>query len=468
VSFVHRSIQNHRPWWEVFQPALDSCAIVASLAAVTFVEKQEVEDFVVVMGLVATVVFLIIGRLSGLHRGHHIDSVDDEVGSVAWTWVLTILVLAMLAFLTKSSDLFSRSVILAWVILTPALIGMCRMSIRIVQHGLMKRGIGVRRIAIAGLNDLGLQTELNLKGDTGLGWQLIGFYDDRLKCRDPDESKHRPLLGNWDQMVADARAGKIDTVLITLPMRAEERIRSVLDRLSDSTVSVYVIPDFFVFELLHSSWKSIGGLPAVSIFENPLQGIDGLGKRITDLVFACIGLIVVSLPMLAIAIAIKATSKGPVFFRQRRYGLDGREIYVWKFRSMRTTDNGPQIKQATKNDPRITPLGAILRKTSLDELPQLFNVIEGSMSLVGPRPHATAHNELYRGQIRGYMLRHKVKPGITGLAQVSGCRGETDTLDKMQRRVELDHAYIRSWSLWLDFRILLRTLVVAWRQPEAY
>ncbi len=176
---------------------------------------------------------------------------------------------------------------------------------------------------------------------------------------------------------------------------------------------------------------------------------------------------VVAIPMLIIAVVIKLTSRGPVFFRQKRYGLDGEEIRVWKFRSMRTCDDGPVVAQATKNDPRITKVGAVLRRTSLDELPQLFNVLEGSMSLVGPRPHATAHNELYRGQIRGYMLRHKVKPGITGLAQVNGCRGETDTLDKMQRRVEFDHEYIRGWSLWLDLQILLRTLIVAWRQAEA-
>ena len=151
-----------------------------------------------------------------------------------------------------------------------------------------------------------------------------------------------------------------------------------------------------------------------------------------------------------------------------RYGLDGREIKVWKFRSMKVCDDGPSVKQATKGDARITPLGAILRKTSLDELPQLFNVLDGSMSLVGPRPHASAHNEHYRGQIRGYMLRHKVKPGITGLAQVSGCRGETDTIDKMERRIEWDHRYIRTWSLWLDINILAKTLLVAWRQPEAF
>lgn len=465
---MNRSIPSQRGWRDTFQPALDACAVIASLAAVTYAERRAVDEIVLVVGLVATVVFMIVGRFVGLHRHSHIENVDEEVTSIVLTWILTVLILAFTAVVTQSGELYTRITMIAWILLAPAVIGMCRMAVRIVQQGLLKRGIGLRRVAIAGLNELGLQTEANLKGDVGLGWQFIGFYDDRKVVRDSDPANSRPLLGDWNQMAMDARSGKVDTVLITLPMRAEERIRSVLERLSDSTASVYVIPDFFVFELLHSRWNSIGGLPAVSIFENPLRGIDGVGKRCIDLIGGACALLVASIPMILISIAIKLTSPGPVFFRQRRYGLDGREIYVWKFRSMRTCDNGPVVKQATKGDLRITPLGAILRRTSLDELPQLFNVLGGSMSLVGPRPHATAHNEQYRGQIRGYMLRHKVKPGITGLAQVSGCRGETDTLDKMQRRIEFDHEYIRRWSLWLDIRILMRTLLVAWRQPEAY
>ena len=462
------SIRRHRQWRDVLQPALDACAVIASLALVVTAGNEILDESVLVAGLLATIIFLVVGRAVGLHQQDHIDNVNQEVSAVAMTWVSTILLLSLLAFVAKAGGLYSRSMILAWIVLTPAVIGICRMATRIVRHGMMRKGIGLRRVAIAGLNDLGRQAEENLRGDSGWGWHFVGYYDDRQATREDGDSKVRPLIGNLEQMVSDSQQGMIDTVLITLPMRAEERIRCLLDRLRDSTASVYVIPDFLVFEMLHSSFKTIGGLPAVSIFENPLRGIDGAGKRITDLVFACVGLVMLSVPMLCIAIAIKLTSPGPVFFRQRRYGLNGQEICIWKFRSMTTCDNGPDVKQATKGDSRITPLGAVLRKTSLDELPQLFNVIDGGMSLVGPRPHATAHNELYRGQIRGYMLRHKIKPGITGLAQVNGCRGETDTLEKMQRRVDLDHEYIRFWSLWLDCRILLKTLLVAWRQPEAY
>jgi putative colanic acid biosynthesis UDP-glucose lipid carrier transferase len=275
-------------------------------------------------------------------------------------------------------------------------------------------------------------------------------------------------VGNLDELVEQARQGKVCTIYITFPMRAEQRIRGVLARLSDTTASVYVVPDFFVFELLHSRWTNIGGLPAVSVFENPFYGVDGVVKRLADVALASAFLAVAAVPMAGIALAIKLTSPGPVFFRQRRYGLDGREIKVWKFRTMRVCEDAAVVTQATKNDPRVTRIGALLRRTSLDELPQLFNVLDGSMSLVGPRPHASAHNEAYRKMIHGYMLRHKVKPGITGLAQVNGWRGETDTLYKMQRRVEFDHQYIREWSPWLDLKILFKTVLTVLRQKNAY
>jgi len=220
--------------------------------------------------------------------------------------------------------------------------------------------------------------------------------------------------------------------------------------------------------MLHSRWTDIGGLPVVSVFENPLYGVDGLLKRVFDLVVSTLLLILLAVPMTIVALAIKLTSRGPVFFRQRRYGLDGSEILVWKFRSMTVCQDGHNVVQATKTDTRITKIGAFIRKTSIDELPQLFNVFAGSMSLVGPRPHAAAHNEQYRKLIEGYMLRHKVRPGITGLAQVRGWRGETDTLEKMQRRVECDHEYIREWSLWLDITILFRTISVVLKRDNAY
>ncbi len=479
-------IITQRRWWDVLQPALDAAGIMASLAIVKWISRGVVDEMSVVMGLIAVVVFLLMSQLTGFHRRPDVGSADREMTTLATTWAMTVMVLAMLAFATRYGQHFARSVMMTWIALAPALIGLGRMCLRIVQGGMMKQGIGVRRLAIAGLNDLGRQTANNIGQDPSLGLQLVGFYDDRSLFRETSSTasdspkagssekkstsvaSETTLTGTLADLVDQAREGKIDTVLITLPMRAEDRIKYLLDQLSDSTVSVYIVPDFFVFELLHSQWTSMGGIPAVSVFENPLFGVDGMVKRVSDILLASIALMGAAIPMALIAVGVKLTSPGPVFFRQRRYGLDGREILVWKFRSMRTCDNGPVIQQATQEDPRITRLGGILRRTSLDELPQLFNVLEGSMSLVGPRPHASAHNEQYRSLIRGYMLRHKVKPGITGLAQVNGCRGETDTLDKMQDRIDWDHRYIRSWSLWADIKIMIRTVFVVLKQDQAY
>ena len=463
-------ITTQRRWWDFLLPSLDAASVMASLALVRWISGRGVDEMTMAMGLASVVIFLLLSQITGLHRRADVGTADQEVTKVAATWALTVAVLAVLGLATRYSE--PRSVMLTWIALTPALIGLGRMCLRIVQQGMLRRGIGIRRVAIAGMNDLGRQTFANIANQPSLGLNVIGFYDDRNDSRDEQDDSpvalDGELSGSLSELVESARRGEIDTVLVTLPMRAEDRINYLLDELGDSTVSVYIVPDFFVFELLHSRWTSLGGLPAVSVFENPLFGVDGIAKRVADLLIAGIALIVAAIPMMLIAVAVKLSSPGPVFFRQRRYGLDGREILVWKFRSMRTCEDGPVVKQATRDDARITRVGAILRTTSLDELPQLFNVIEGSMSLVGPRPHANAHNEQYRSLIRGYMLRHKVKPGITGLAQVNGCRGETETIDKMERRIEWDHHYIRSWSLWLDIKILLKTLFVVWKQDQAY
>jgi putative colanic acid biosynthesis UDP-glucose lipid carrier transferase len=272
------------------------------------------------------------------------------------------------------------------------------------------------------------------------------------------------LAGDVDALLHAIRDRRIDTVLIALPMHAEQRVQRVLDQLADTTASVYIVPNFSAFEFLHSRWAHVGGHTVLSVFETPIYGVDGMLKRWVDVLLSLLGLLLAAPIMLVCGMMIALTSRGPIFFLQRRYGLDGKEFSVWKFRTMVTCDNGPVVKQAVKNDPRVTPVGRLLRRTSLDELPQLFNVLAGSMSLVGPRPYACAHNEQFRSLIRGYMLRHKVKPGITGLAQVLGSRLETDTVDKMIARIQLDHRYIREWSLWLDIKILFKTIGVVLRQ----
>ncbi|QEF97011.1 UDP-glucose:undecaprenyl-phosphate glucose-1-phosphate transferase [Stieleria maiorica] len=482
-SFDKRSpIAGERHSLDLLQPTLDAISILGSLYVVKQVARGWMDDAGMVLGLLAVIIFLILSKITGVSRTRDRGNANDEITAIMVTWVMTVMSLTVIGFATRYGEVFARSLMFIWAVIAPMMVALSRMLLRIIQQSAKRRGYGTRRVAIAGLNTLGRQTAKNIDAEPALGFNLVGFFDDRVEDRPtqsvsdmkdnlgseaaPDDNA--TLSGNLSELVDQCRGGQIDTVMVTLPMRAEDRIRYLLDQLSDSTVSVYIVPDFFVFELLHSRWTNMGGLPAVSVFENPLFGVDGVLKRIADVTIASAALLVAAIPMTMIAIAVKLTSKGPVFFRQKRYGLDGKEILVWKFRSMRTCDNGPVVKQATKGDPRITKLGAILRKTSLDELPQLFNVIEGTMSLVGPRPHASAHNEQYRGQIRGYMLRHKVKPGITGLAQVNGCRGETETIEKMEQRIQWDHQYIRRWSLWLDLKILFKTVLVVWKQETAY
>jgi putative colanic acid biosynthesis UDP-glucose lipid carrier transferase len=411
----------------------------------------------------------VVSELSGLYRSWRGTRLRREIACVLLTWCYTVPVILGIGLFTRHNANYAYESKLIWILLTPAAMVGVRVVLRKIQQRLRAHGFNIRRYAICGINELGIQLARNIERAPQLGLRPAGFYDDRPQQRTAElPAEVGQHTGDLDELVRCARQGTIDIVYITFPMRAEERIRQVLARLADTTASVYIVPDFFVFELLHARWTNVNGLPAVSVFENPLYGVDGLAKRTADLVFGTLILAAAALPMLVIAAAIKLTSRGPVFFRQRRYGLDGREILVWKFRTMTCCDDGPSVVQATRDDDRVTKVGSFLRRTSLDELPQLFNVIEGGMSLVGPRPHASAHNEEYRTQIDGYMLRHKVKPGITGLAQVSGYRGETETLEKMERRIACDHRYIREWSFWMDLRILAKTLQVVLTQRNAY
>ena len=264
------------------------------------------------------------------------------------------------------------------------------------------------------------------------------------------------------------RENDISVLYIALPMASQPRIVSLLDDLGDTTCSIYFVPDVFVFDLIQARIDLVGEIPVLAVCESPFQGVPGLLKRWSDVAIASVALVLLAPLMIGIAIAIRLTSSGPALFRQRRHGLDGQEIVVWKFRTMRVAEDGDQIRQAGANDDRVTPLGRFLRRSSMDELPQFLNVLKGDMSVVGPRPHALAHNTMYRQLIRGYMIRHKVKPGITGWAQINGARGETETVEKMQRRIELDMHYLRNWSLGLDLLIIARTVFQVFRDPNAY
>jgi putative colanic acid biosynthesis UDP-glucose lipid carrier transferase len=264
------------------------------------------------------------------------------------------------------------------------------------------------------------------------------------------------------------RDKNIQLIYLSLPMASQPRILQVLEELKDTTASIFFVPDMFVTDLIQGHSGSVCGMPVISVCETPFRGSSGVAKRLSDIILSVLILLLISPILVIVAAAIKLGSPGPIIFRQRRYGLDGKEIVVYKFRSMTVTEDGAAIKQAAKNDTRITPLGAFLRKTSLDELPQFINVLQGRMSIVGPRPHAVAHNEMYRKLIKGYMVRHKVRPGITGWAQVNGYRGETETLDKMQGRIDFDLDYLRHWSLRLDLYIIFKTIRLVIGDNKAY
>ncbi len=415
---VYRHVYQHGSLLGVWYRFADALGIALAMAISLPPCLPTITDPYVIAAAVAIIVYFLFAELGNMYRSWQGVSAHREAVGMLICWSCTALTLLSLGFVTKRTADFSRISITTWFAVAPALILAGRIATRMVLRLLHSLGYHVRKFAIVGVNELGFQLAKNIEASPEMGLSLAGFFDDRPEHRNPDiPSELGRQVGTIQDMIDLAKAGVIDRIYLAFPMRAEDRIRGVLDRLGDTTASVYLVPDFFVFQLLHSRWTDILGLPVVSLLESPLYGIDGLEKRFFDLILGGLLLAMLAVPMAAIAVAIKLTSPGPALFRQRRYGLDGREIRIWKFRTMNVCEDGPQAVQTKPNDPRVTPLGALLRRTSLDELPQLFNVLAGSMSLVGPRPHATAQNEEFRWQIAGYMLRHKVRPGITGLAQ---------------------------------------------------
>ena len=296
---------------------------------------------------------------------------------------------------------------------------------------------------------------------------MAGYFEDRQSDRLPAEGLDR-ILGRQSELRDFVRRNNVNVAYVTLPMTPDSRVLEMMEALRDSTVSIYFVPNLFVFDLVHARFDMLGGIPVVAVCESPFYGASSIAKRLSDLIVATALLIACAPVLLLVGLGVRLSSPGPVVFKQRRYGLDGREILVYKFRSMTVVEDGAtQYRQVTENDARVTRFGACIRRFSLDELPQLFNVLEGTLSMVGPRPHAIAVNEQYRKLISGYMLRHKIKPGITGWAQVNGYRGGDD-LESMRKRVALDLDYLRHWSLALDLSIILRTAATFWRGNKAY
>ncbi len=389
------------------------------------------------------------------------------VADVIIRWLLLLAVLLAVGYVTKSLVDYPRRVFLTWAVVTPlALIGVTLLMQELMHRFLMK-AFDNRSAIFAGYNNSSLELARRLKNNPAMRLQVSGFFDDRSLDRLAMEADAK-FIGTLSNLSAYVKEHGTDVIFIALPIRHLKRVMDLLDDLRDTTASIYYVPDIFVFDLIQARSGEIHGIPVVAMCETPFYGYRGVTKRLTDVGLSLVILLLFLPLLLVVAILVKISSPGPVIFRQRRYGLDGQEIAVYKFRTMKVTEDGEQIRQASKSDSRITPIGSVLRRTSLDELPQLLNVLQGRMSLVGPRPHAVAHNEEYRKLIKGYMTRHKVLPGITGLAQVNGCRGETSQLEDMQARVNYDLDYLRHWTPMLDLKIILLTAIKVFRDDKAY
>jgi putative colanic acid biosynthesis UDP-glucose lipid carrier transferase len=391
----------------------------------------------------------------------------SAVVDVIFRWLLLLVVLLAVGYVTKTLAAMPRRIYLTWAVVTPVFLGIVTLAMQEMMRRFLMSVFDNRSAVIAGYNNSSLELARRLQDNPAMRLEVSGFFDDRSADRLGMEAGTK-LVGNLGDVAAYVKENGTDVIFIALPIRHVKRVMNLLDDLRDTTASIYYVPDIFVFDLIQARSGEIQGIPVVAMCETPFYGYRGVTKRLTDIAISIIVLLLLLPLLVLIAAMVKLSSPGPIIFKQRRYGLDGAEIAVYKFRTMRVTEDGTQIKQATRADSRITPVGGLLRRSSMDELPQLINVLQGRMSLVGPRPHAVAHNEEYRKLIKGYMVRHKVLPGITGLAQVNGCRGETTQLQDMEARVNYDLEYLRHWSPMLDLKILLLTIVKVFRDEKAY
>jgi len=421
------------------------------------------------LALLASLIFALSAESRHLYRSWRVAPLHEELSMICGSWFSTALIMVAVIYLLDDTFHLGRASVIIWMMSTPVMLGAIRIIARLVLRSGRLAGRNFRFAAIAGVNKMGRRIAERLIFNRWMGIRLIGYFDDRSPERvQTVGGRPVPLLGNIDELAKRVRAGEIDIIYITLPMRAEIRVQGLIEKLADTPIQIYYVADFSVFDLLHAQWETLGDIPILRAIDTPFHGINSIAKRIQDLCCGSFLILLCGVPMLAIAIAIKLSSPGPVIYRQLRHGLDGHEFIIYKFRTMYVRVPEQTYQQATRDDPRVTAVGRFLRRTSLDELPQIINVLQGRMSLVGPRPHPLELDDQHRQLIKYFSLRHKVRPGITGWAQVNGYRGETETLDKMERRLEYDLEYINNWSIWLDMRILLLTLVRMWKDRNAY
>jgi putative colanic acid biosynthesis UDP-glucose lipid carrier transferase len=389
-----------------------------------------------------------------LYAPHRGAGIGEELRQLVSAWVALAAIVGGAIFATKMGETYSRVWVGLWLTGGFTLTAALRVALRALLRSLRVRGRNQRHVAIVGAGTLGRTVATRLRQSPWTGFSIFRFYDDD-PARVGTEAAGRPVLATDNHLLADVQAGHVDQVWLTLPLRAEARIAQILSLLRDHAVEVRFVPDIYGFHLLNHSVTEVAGLPVISLTETPMSGVNRVVKAIEDYTLAAVLVTLFAVPMIVIAIGIKLSSKGPVMYRQPRVTWNGQVFDMWKFRTMPVaTEDATGPVWARRGEQRATPLGRLLRRTSLDELPQLLNVLRGEMSLVGPRPERPEFVERFRSQIPGYMQKHLVKAGITGWAQVNDLRGDSD----LAQRIQYDLFYIDNWSLWFDLRILLLTI----------
>lgn len=443
--------------------------VVASVTLYALARAFDVAftEFFSTLTMVVTVLSIVLLQPSRNSVADLLTSRWRIAASLLVRWAALLCVLLVIAYVTDYAPRYPREVLAAWAAATPPLLILATLALQEAARRAICRAQNHRTAAFVGHNPTSRRLAERLARRPELCITVEGFFDDRSLVR-LDAAASCRILGNLSELPEYVKTHGVDVIFISLPLRHIPRVHELLDALGDTTVSLYYLPDLPASELVQARAQEILGLPVIALRETPFHGYRGVAKRVLDVTLAAAALILLAPLLLAVAAVIKMTSGGSVLFKQRRYGLNGREIVVYKFRTMRVAEDRGWLTQARREDPRVTSLGRFLRRWSIDEFPQLINVLQGRMSLVGPRPHAVGHNEEYRRLIKGYMVRHKALPGITGLAQVKGFRGETHSLGEMQARVRWDLEYLRNWSLLLDLAILLMTIPRLFNERKAY
>jgi putative colanic acid biosynthesis UDP-glucose lipid carrier transferase len=473
-------LKSNAPLFRALSHLLDPLVIAgASLIICYGLGEQSVGPHTLVKALAiyGPLFALLVFPAFRLYRAWRGEKLTTELVSLFWAWLSVLLLINCFIFLLANDQqrailwpygLFQEEIFFYWAFFCLVLMGAVRLLVRLILRSFRRKGYNHRTVAIVGAGPHGREVASVISKATWTGLKITAFFDDN-EALQGRVINNIPVLGGYGDIAEAVADNQFDQLWITLPLKAEEQVKGILHALRYLTIDIRFVPDISGLRLLNHGVTEIVGIPVIDISTTRMDGINLLIKAIEDRLLALIILLLISPLMVIIALGIKCSSPCPILFKQKRHGGGGKEIEVWKFRSMKIHREGEgKVTQATKGDTRVTRLGAFLRRTSLDELPQFINVLQGRMSIVGPRPHAVEHNEYYKEQIWKYMQRHKVKPGITGWAQVNGLRGETETLEKMEKRVEFDLYYIENWSLWFDLKIIFMTILRGFTGSNAY